>query len=94
MQWVRERGYRYCDLEGVDESVAQATLAGEGPSSGHRGTAFFKLGFGGEVALYPHTFDRSFHRLFVWPVRIAAPLLGRFNDGRIAFRVALRRGGE
>ena len=31
------------------------------------------LGLGGEVALYPHAYDRSFHRLLVWPARIAAP---------------------
>jgi peptidoglycan pentaglycine glycine transferase (the first glycine) len=79
MQWARERGYRYYDLEGIDESVARAVLAGEElPESGHRGTTRFKLGLGGEVVLHPRAYDRSFHRLLAWPARIAAPRLNRF----------------
>jgi peptidoglycan pentaglycine glycine transferase (the first glycine) len=81
MQWARERGYRYYDLEGIDESVARAVLAGEElPESGHRGTTRFKLGLGGEVVLHPRAYDRSFHRLLFWPARIAAPRLNRLSS--------------
>lgn len=80
MQWARERGYRYYDFEGIDESVARAIRAGEElPESAHRGFTRFKLGFGGEVVLHPRPYDRSFHRLLAWPARIAAPRLSRFQ---------------
>jgi peptidoglycan pentaglycine glycine transferase (the first glycine) len=81
VQWARERGYRYFDLDGIDESVARAVLAGaELPKSDYLGTALFKLGFGGEVVLYPRTYDRSFHRLLIWPARIVATRLTHFQS--------------
>jgi lipid II:glycine glycyltransferase (peptidoglycan interpeptide bridge formation enzyme) len=81
IQWARERGYRYYDLDGIDEPAARAVLAGEElPESGKRGTTHFKLGLGGEVTLYPTAYDRSFHWLLVWPARIAAPRLDRFRS--------------
>jgi len=80
IQWARDRGYRYYDLEGIHESVARARLAGaEMPTSGRRGTTHFKLGMGGEVTLYPHAYDRSFHPLLVWPARMLTPRLTRFK---------------
>jgi lipid II:glycine glycyltransferase (peptidoglycan interpeptide bridge formation enzyme) len=93
MQWARERGYRYYDLEGINESVARAALAGEAlPKSDYRGTTFFKLGLGGEVTLYPQTYDRSFHRLLVWPARVVAPRLNHFQSRahRLQGRVGAR----
>jgi lipid II:glycine glycyltransferase (peptidoglycan interpeptide bridge formation enzyme) len=89
MQWARERGYRYYDLEGIPESVARAKLVGANlPAEGTRGPARFKLGMGGEVTLYPRAYDRSFQPLLVWPARVLAPRLGHFGSvaGRIAGR--------
>jgi lipid II:glycine glycyltransferase (peptidoglycan interpeptide bridge formation enzyme) len=78
MQWARDQGYRYYDLEGISESVAQAIVAGDGvPESGRRGPTNFKLGLGGDVVLLPRAYDRSFHTLLVWPARIVAPRLSR-----------------
>jgi hypothetical protein len=91
MQWARDRGYRYYDLEGIDESVADSIVAGHGvPERGRRGTTNFKLGLGGEVTLFPRAYDRSFHRLLVWPARIAAPRLTRLQSSihRLLGRVA------
>ena len=91
MQWAKERGYRYYDLDGISPLVARAVLAGEElPEAGRRGPTFFKLGFGGEVALYPCTYDRSFQRLLALPARLAAPRLNHFQalahrlQGRVA----------
>jgi peptidoglycan pentaglycine glycine transferase (the first glycine) len=95
MQWAKERGYRYYDLDGISPSVARAVLAGEElPESGHRGPTFFKLGFGGEVALFPCTYDRSFHRLLALPARVAAPRLNHFQAlaHRLQGRVAVEAG--
>jgi len=80
MQWARERGYHYYDLEGINESVARALLAGDPlPELGRRGPTAFKLGLGGQVTLFPRAYDRSFHPLLVWPARFAAPRLTRFK---------------
>lgn len=76
IQWARDRGYDWYDLDGINPSTARALATGEPlPESGRSGTTFFKLGLGGEVALYPGTYDRSFHRLLALPARIAAPRL-------------------
>jgi peptidoglycan pentaglycine glycine transferase (the first glycine) len=81
MQWARDRGYRYYDLDGINEDVARAIVAGDGvPQLGRRGTTNFKLGLGGDVTLFPRAYDRSFHRLLVWPAQIAAPRLTRFQS--------------
>jgi peptidoglycan pentaglycine glycine transferase (the first glycine) len=76
IKWAKEHGYAYYDLDGINPSAARAVLAGEPlPESALGGPTFFKLGFGGEVAIYPGTYDRSFHRLLALPARIAAPRL-------------------
>ncbi len=81
MQWARDRGYRYYDLDGINEYVAEAIVAGDAvPEQGRRGTTNFKLGLGGEVTLFPRAYDRSFHRLLVWPAQIAAPRLTRLQS--------------
>jgi lipid II:glycine glycyltransferase (peptidoglycan interpeptide bridge formation enzyme) len=95
MQWAKERGYRYYDFDGISPTVARAALAGEElPEAGHSGPTFFKLGFGGEVALYPPTYDRSYHPLLALPARIAAPRLNHFQAlaHRLQGRVPIKGG--
>jgi lipid II:glycine glycyltransferase (peptidoglycan interpeptide bridge formation enzyme) len=55
IEWAHHAGYRYYDLEGIPVELAQAMRAGDRAEP--RGVAFFKLGFGGEVVLYPGTYD-------------------------------------
>ena len=76
IQWAKKHGYAHYDLDGINPSAARAVLAGEPlPESARGGTTFFKLGLGGEVVIYPGTYDCSFHRLLALPARIAAPRL-------------------
>ncbi len=80
IQWAREHGYLYYDLEGIAEPVARAKLSGARlPRDGSGGTTHFKLGMGGEVILYPRAYDRSFHPMLAWPTRLLAPRLMRFQ---------------
>jgi lipid II:glycine glycyltransferase (peptidoglycan interpeptide bridge formation enzyme) len=53
--WAREAGYRYYDFEGVPLDVANAVRSGN--AEVRHGVAFFKLGFGGDVVIYPGTYD-------------------------------------
>jgi lipid II:glycine glycyltransferase (peptidoglycan interpeptide bridge formation enzyme) len=53
--WAREAGYRYYDFEGIPLDVANAVR--NGSTEVPHGVAFFKLGFGGDVVIYPGTYD-------------------------------------
>lgn len=55
IEWAHQAGYRYYDFEGIPVELAQAIRAGDRAEP--RGVAFFKLGFGGEVVMYPGTCD-------------------------------------
>jgi lipid II:glycine glycyltransferase (peptidoglycan interpeptide bridge formation enzyme) len=52
---ARTAGYRYYDFEGIPLDVAREALAGN--RAVRHGVAFFKLGFGGDVVVYPGTYD-------------------------------------
>jgi len=83
--WARERGYRYYDFEGISPKYARALHAGLDPAPPARGDARFKLGFGGEVALLPGTYDRAYRPLRAGAMRAAAGLGGR--PAKAAYRL-------
>jgi lipid II:glycine glycyltransferase (peptidoglycan interpeptide bridge formation enzyme) len=59
IQWAKSNGYRYYDFEGIEPEAARAALRHEPVSDEFSQTVTsFKLGFGGEVRLFPgvHTF--------------------------------------
>ncbi len=60
IQWARESGFRYYDLEGIQPRVAEALIAGHEPSPPPTGVAAFKLSLGGEPVLYPGTYDECY----------------------------------
>lgn len=84
-EWTRAAGYRWYDLEGIDLPVAEAVMAGEEPpETAQAGVSHFKLGFGGEVTIFPPAYDRvppgPFGRLthgIAVTVERAAPLAAR-----------------
>lgn len=63
MSWARERGHRYYDFDGITRALAERLLAGEETIGQRGGVDHYKLGFGGEVVVFPRTMDRSFHPL-------------------------------
>lgn len=71
IQWAKRAGYRYFDFDGIEESIARAKLeAHDLPEPARRGNTAYKLSWGGEVVIYPAAYDRSFHRLLIWPTRL------------------------
>src|ERR1700730_10390022 len=55
IQWSKSNGYRYYDLGGINRALAKSALAGDSPirkPEGHS-VGFYKLGFGGQVELFP-----------------------------------------
>jgi lipid II:glycine glycyltransferase (peptidoglycan interpeptide bridge formation enzyme) len=79
MLWARERGYRWYDLEGIDLEVARALRDGRDHPGAHDGPDRFKLGFGGEVAIFPGAYDRGYIRLLQPAVRGLAPRIGHLR---------------
>jgi lipid II:glycine glycyltransferase (peptidoglycan interpeptide bridge formation enzyme) len=81
MQWAKAAGYRFYDFDGIDVSLARTLRAGgELPEAARRGVAHFKLGFGGEVELFPAAVDRSPTTLLRPVVRLAAPRMDRMKS--------------
>ncbi len=54
IQWAKASGFRVYDLEGIDPRAAQMILNGQRlPPEMTRQPFFWKLGFGGEVVMFP-----------------------------------------
>lgn len=77
IQWAKTHGYKKFDFEGIDASGARALLRGEPlPESLRCKPDFFKLGFGGQVILYPEAYELVFNPVFRWAYRKASPEVG------------------
>ena len=58
LNWARERGLKYYDMEGFDPDLAHALARGETlPDEAKRTHHWFKLGFGGKVTLLPDNYE-------------------------------------
>ena len=53
IEWAKQAGHRWYDLEGIDLDVARALATGAAPPDGTDGVSRFKLGFGGSVVIFP-----------------------------------------
>jgi lipid II:glycine glycyltransferase (peptidoglycan interpeptide bridge formation enzyme) len=67
LQWAKTHGYHYYDLEGIDVRAARLVRNGEPLTEKLRKThSFYKLGFGGEVTMYPCTYVLVPNRMLRW----------------------------
>lgn len=74
IKWAKAKGYRYCDLEGIEDAAADSLLRGESLSEALRHTAsFFKIGFGGEVTRVPHAYEYIPNPLLKWGYKTVLP---------------------
>ncbi|HEY4818683.1 MAG TPA: peptidoglycan bridge formation glycyltransferase FemA/FemB family protein [Candidatus Acidoferrum sp.] len=55
IQWAKSQGYRYYDFGGINRAFAKNTLAGDTSKPRHS-VGFYKLGFGGQIELFPEAF--------------------------------------
>jgi lipid II:glycine glycyltransferase (peptidoglycan interpeptide bridge formation enzyme) len=77
IKWAKASGYRRFDFEGLDLSTARAVLKnGSLPESRRSSPDFFKLGFGGQVTLYPEAYDHVYVPVVSWLYRCVAPKTG------------------
>ena len=67
IQWAKSHNYHYIDLGGIHKTSAKKILQGEKLTNEAFNTnTFFKLGFGGQVNLYPETYDFVYSPLIRW----------------------------
>jgi len=67
IQWAKARGYRYYDFEGINRTAAEALVQNEPlPDALKQSVTSFKLGFGGEAALFPTAYDYVPNPLLRW----------------------------
>jgi peptidoglycan pentaglycine glycine transferase (the first glycine) len=69
IQWAKAQGYRYYDFGGIPRALAKAVLAGESVrKQGNYNVGFYKLGFGGQVELFPQALGYVYNPLLrrIW----------------------------
>lgn len=77
IQWAKSHGYLCYDFEGINPIGAKAVLNGKTlPESLRHSPDFFKLGFGGQVVLYPEAYNRVSNPIMSWFYRKASPKIG------------------
>lgn len=90
MQWARDRGYRYYDLEGIEPTDGEAILSGRDIANRDlHGLTHFKLGLGGDVTGFPGCYDYARQPLLRLALPWVAPRFGLLTP--IADRLAGRR---
>lgn len=58
MNWARERGLKYYDMEGFDPEMARQVTSGAAvPAASKQTHHWFKLGFGGQVVVLPDNYE-------------------------------------
>ena len=94
IQWAKARGHRTFDMEGIDRKGAELTLSGHHLPEALRHTPdFFKLGYGGEVALLPQSYYFIPDILWRWPYQQIFGLNGRGQAFQEKFERYRRRFG-
>jgi hypothetical protein len=94
IQWAKNHGYRTFDMEGIDRQGAQLKLSGQPLPEALRHTPdFFKLGYGGSVALLPQSCCFVPNPLWRWPFDKVLGLEGRSPAIRDAVERYRRRFG-
>lgn len=75
--WAKAHGFRYFDFEGVDQTGARTYLEnGSLPAELKNSPDFFKLGYGGQVVLYPQAFERMSSHALNWLYKKLSPTVG------------------
>jgi peptidoglycan pentaglycine glycine transferase (the first glycine) len=83
MKWSKEHGYRFYDFEGIDLRAARALSDGEAlpPDLGQSVTSF-KLGFGGDVRIFPGAYFDASNAMIRWLYDSVFPKVSRWEPVR------------
>jgi lipid II:glycine glycyltransferase (peptidoglycan interpeptide bridge formation enzyme) len=89
IEWAKDAGHRWYDLEGIDLDAARAVAGGGDLPEDVDGVSRFKLGFGGDVTIFPGALNHVGRGLAGRTVGELAPGLERLSP--IAARMLGRR---
>ncbi len=79
IQWAKSQGYHYCDLGGIHVEAARAIMDGEHLPDGLKQTVSrFKLGYGGEVVLYPESYSYIYNPFLRWTYGKLVPMIEKW----------------
>jgi lipid II:glycine glycyltransferase (peptidoglycan interpeptide bridge formation enzyme) len=74
IQWAKSQCFHYYDLDGIDDRAASHLLRGQRlPDSLKQTWTTYKLGFGGEVIVFPKPYSYVYHPLLRFAYRTAFP---------------------
>lgn len=74
IRWAKSQGYQYYDFDGIDLDVARLLVQGEPfPNSAIQSVTRFKLGFGGDVYLFPEAYSYVYHPWLRWAYKTVFP---------------------
>ncbi len=95
IEWAQTAGYRLYDMGGIELSAAQQVCRGEALAENFKQTpTFFKLGFGGNVVIFPEAYDFLPNPVLRWGYQTLYPALeARFPLERTLNRIN-RRGTQ
>lgn len=92
IQWAKDHGYRYFDMEGIDREGAELILSGQSlPEELRRTPDFFKLGYGGRVSVYPRSYYFIPSQVWRWPLQQIFDLIGYGQAFQEKFELYRRR---
>ena len=87
MQWAKQAGYRYYDLEGIDPALARMVLDGTGIVTPEYGRSYHKLNYGGDIVLLPGGYDYLPNPVLRWADHL---VVRHFASSRFLDRVTTR----
>jgi peptidoglycan pentaglycine glycine transferase (the first glycine) len=80
IEWAKSQGYQYYDFEGIKPEAARAILRDEPlPGALKRTVTSFKVGFGGQVTLFPRAYDYVYDPVLRWVYTTAFPKISSLS---------------
>lgn len=93
IKWAKANGYHYYDLEGIDTETARRVINGEPlENTMERTVTSFKLGFGGQVTVFPGAYEYVYNPVVRWAYNTIYPRIAGTSWGLKV--VNLMRGGS
>ncbi len=92
--WAKSHGYHYFDLEGIDRRCAIKIQQGQPLDEEMKDSyTFFKLGYGGQVVVYPQAYDYIGNPFLRWTYRKIFSIPEHWTNANTALDRIRRRFG-
>ncbi len=92
IQWSQSKGYRWFDFEGIEFETARRVLSGRKLLEDMKHSPdFIKLGYGGQVVLFPKAFERLPNPFLRWTYNKMSPKIGDASLGTQLFERLRKR---